>query len=156
MLLRQISTATMVAALIASPAFASAAGNPPLTFWLVVSNTTMSVQLILLALAASMVAAVGVCVVKLMSRAGLSGGSAYLSGLRFGGPLAGLLGASVTGFIMFVGVANLPQPVTAAQLAPGIAEAMLMIMLGLCAGVVAVVCKWIVDARIDRAVLENP
>lgn len=155
-MLRKLTAATIAAGLIASPAIANAADHPPLTLWLVVRDTTMSVQLILLALFLSMVAAVCVCAVKLMSRAGLSGGSAYLSGLRFGGPLAGLLGASVTGFIMFVGVANLHEPITAAQLAPGIAEAMLMIMLGLCAGVVAVVCKWVVDARIDRAVLENP
>ena len=156
MLLRKLTAATIAAALIASPAIANAADRPPLTFWLVVRNTSHSVQLILLALLISTVVALGVCAAKLVSRAGLSGGSAYLSGLTFGGPLAGLLGASVTGFMMFVSVANLREPVTVAQLAPGIAEAMLMIMLGLCAGVIAVVCKWAVDSRIDRAVLENP
>ena len=40
-----------------------------------------------------------------------------------------------------------------AVLAPGYAEAALLFLLGLLAGVVGVICHWIIEARIDRTVL---
>jgi biopolymer transport protein ExbB/TolQ len=39
-------------------------------------------------------------------------------------------------------------------LAPGIAEAVLLVGLGVMAGAVAVIAHWALEARIDRAVLK--
>ena len=50
-------------------------------------------KLIVIALFVSAVAAVVVLVLKLRSEQRLAGGSAYLSGLRFGGPILGGCGA---------------------------------------------------------------
>ncbi|HWE45401.1 MAG TPA: MotA/TolQ/ExbB proton channel family protein [Caulobacteraceae bacterium] len=116
-------------------------------------NATLLVKLDMAALALAAVVALVVCVVKLASGPRLTGGSAFLSGLRLGGPLAGLLGAAYGGVNMALGVANVPYPVTAKILAPGFAEALALILLGLIVGVVAVIANWAVEARIDRKVL---
>jgi biopolymer transport protein ExbB/TolQ len=55
--------------------------------------------------------------------------------------------------MMFIGVANAGMEVPMAVLAPGYAEAALLFLLGLLAGVVGVVCHWVIEARIDRTVL---
>ena len=141
-----------VAAVLVSPLAASAA---PLTPAAVFQNAAHPVQLIVLGLCGATIAAVIICVMKLTSAHGLSGGSAYLSGLRIGGPLAGLLGASVTILVMALYMSNASAPVTLKQLGPSLAEAMMLIALGLASGAVAVIAKWAVDARIDRAVLNG-
>jgi hypothetical protein len=111
-----------------------------------------SMKLLMLALIVAMVAAIVITVRKVMSGPHLAGGSTFLSGLRLGGPLIGLLGAAYNGLNMALGVANVNPP-SLRVLAPGIAEGMTSLMLGLIVGVVAVICHWIVEARIDRAVL---
>jgi hypothetical protein len=131
---------------------ASAATLTPVA---VFQNAAHPVQAIALSLILATVAAMVICGVKLSTGPALSGGSAYLSGLRVGGPLAGLLGASLTILIMFLYISNTPAPVTLSQTAPGIAEAMMLVVLGLASGAVAVIAKWAVDARIDRAVLKS-
>lgn len=135
---------------LALPAAASAAPLMPAN---VFQNAAHPVQAIMLGLIGATVAALVVCAMKLRSPAGLSGGSAYLSGLRIGGPLAGFLGASWTGLVMTFYLANASAPVPVNMLAAGYTEAMAQIVLGLLAGAVAVIAKWAVDARIDRAVL---
>ena len=65
----------------------------------------------------------------------------------------GLLGAGLNALWGFIAIAGLGRPVPIEVLAPGLAEATLVLVLGLLAGVVAVACNWAVDARIDRAVL---
>jgi biopolymer transport protein ExbB/TolQ len=52
-------------------------------------------------------------------------------------------------------MSNASAPVTLKQLGPSLAEAMMLIALGLASGAVAVIAKWAVDARIDRAVLNG-
>ena len=110
------------------------------------------IKAIILILVVAAITAVVVTVKKVASGRHLTGGSAYLSGLRLGAPLLGLLGAAFNGLMMFVALAQFgPQPINV--LAPGLAEAMFLVVMGLIVGVVGVICHWIVEARVDRAVL---
>ena len=109
-------------------------------------------QVIIVALIVAAIAAVVVTIRKLASGPHLSGGSTYLSALRLGAPLLGLLGAAFNGLMMFVALAKFgPQPINV--MAPGLAEAAFLVLMGLIVGVIAVVCHWAVEARVDRAVL---
>jgi len=141
-----------ILALITAPAAASAA---PLTPVGVVAGAPPLAKLIIFALLACTLAAVVVSARKLASGPRLDGGSAFVSGLRLGGPLAGLLGAAWTGLGMAIGVANLTQPVPGSVLARGVAEILMLIVLGLLAGAAGVVGAWALEARIDRTVLKG-
>ena len=121
----------------------------PVTIFL---DAAAPVQAIVVALIVAAIAAAVVTVKKVASGPHLSGGSAYLSALRLGAPLLGLLGAAFNGLMMFVALAQFgPQPITV--LAPGLAEATFLVVMGLIVGVIAVICHWAVEARVDRAVL---
>ena len=121
----------------------------PVTIFL---DAAVPVQAIVVALIVAAIAAAVVTVKKVVSGPHLSGGSAYLSALRLGAPLLGLLGAAFNGLMMFVALAQFgPQPITV--LAPGLAEATFLVVMGLIVGVIAVICHWAVEARVDRAVL---
>ena len=146
--LRICSTLTALA----MPAVAAAG---PITPVAVVANATAVAKLILLCLLVLIGAAVVVCARTLASGPRLAGGSAFLAGLRLGGPLTGLMGAAWSGFMMSMGLANIGRPAPINVLAPGLAEMSLMIVLGLLAGAVGVVGTWAVEARIDRAVLNG-
>lgn len=110
-------------------------------------------KLLMLALVISMVAAVVIAVRKVAAGPQLVGGSAFLSAMRLGGPLIGLLGAAFNGVMIFLGLSNSAAPVPMSAVAPGVAEALALATLGLLAGVVAVIANWAVESRIDRAVL---
>lgn len=142
--------ATAAATAFVHPALAQAA---PLTPMGVFFNAHPLMKLIMVGLLVATAAAVVVCALKLRPGRPLSGGSAYLSGLRAGGPLAGFLGAAYVALQMFLGLANAPAPPPMNVLAPGFAEAVLLVGLGLLSGAVATVANWAVEARIDRAVL---
>lgn len=110
------------------------------------------IQAVVLALIVAAIAAVVVTAKKVASGRHLTGGSAYLSALRLGAPLLGLLGAAFNGLMMFGALAKFgPQPINV--LAPGLAEATFLVVMGLIVGVIAVICHWAVEARVDRAVL---
>ena len=143
---------TLSLALAAAPAAAQAA---PLTVGQVFADASPIAQAVMLSLIAASLAAVVVSARKVASGPHLAGGSAFLSGLRLGGPLVGCLGAAYVALLIFLGVANVPAPTPLKMIAPGLAEAALMIGLGLLAGVVGVVANWAVEARIDRAVLRS-
>jgi hypothetical protein len=143
---------SVLLAAVAGPSLALAA-SPGITLGNVFGDAAPSVKLVMLALVLSALAAVIVTVLKLASGRRLSGGSAYVSALRLGGPLLGLMGAMFVLLMGFIGIANAGEPVPVAVLAPGFAEAALLFLLGLMAGVVGVVCHWIIEARIDRTVL---
>jgi biopolymer transport protein ExbB/TolQ len=98
-------------------------------------------------------AAIVVCALKVLSGPRLAGGSAFVSGLRAGGPLIGCLGGIYVATLIMLGVTNIQVTPTLKMVAPGIAEALLIVGLGLTSGVIAVICHWIIDARIDRAAL---
>jgi hypothetical protein len=110
-------------------------------------------KFVMIILVATIIAALVVAALKLASGRHLSGGSAFLSGLRLGAPIIGLLGACDSGLNMTLAVASVPIEVTLKMLAPGIAEAFLMVGLGFLAGAIAVIAHWAVESRIDRQVL---
>ena len=110
-------------------------------------------KLVIIVLMVSAVAALIVLGAKLAGGKRLNGGSAFLSGLRLGGPIIGGLGACLSLLMMTLGVANAPFDVTLKMMAPGFAEAFLQVSLGFLAGAVAVFANWAVEARIDRQVL---
>ena len=126
----------------------------PLTPVLVFANAAPLQKLIVVALLAAIVAALVVLAGKLKGGQPLSGGSAFLSGLRLGGPILGGFGAGFSLLNMSLGSANVPGDLPLKVLAPGFAESFLVIGLGFLAGVVAVLAHWAVEARIDRSVLK--
>ena len=137
------------AALLIVPGVALAQGITPVTIFF---EAAPSMKAIMLALVVAAIAAIVVTIRKVASGPHLTGGSAYLSALRLGAPLLGLLGAAFNGLMMFVGLAKFGnQPMNV--MAPGLAEAAFLVVLGLLVGVVGVVCHWVVEARVDRAVL---
>jgi hypothetical protein len=119
----------------------------------VFANAATVPKLIVIALLVSAVAALVVLALKLQDKR-LPGGSAFLSGLRLGGPILGGFGACFSLFNMTLGVANVPAELPLKVLAPGFAEAFLMVGLGFLAGAVAVIANWIVESRIDHSVLK--
>ena len=110
-------------------------------------------KVVVLLLLVSIAAALVVLAMKLAGGKRLNGGSAYLSGLRLGGPILGGLGAGFSLLMMTLGAANAPVELTLKMLAPGFAEAFLQVSLGFLAGAVAVFANWAVESRIDRQVL---
>jgi hypothetical protein len=123
--------------------------NPTLVFM----DAAPAMKVVMIILIVATLGAVGVCVRKLMAGPNLSGGSTFLSALRLGGPLLGLMGGAYNGLMIFMGLARGPQPFHV--IAPGLAESALLVLLGLICGVVAVACHWAVEARIDRTVLSR-
>jgi biopolymer transport protein ExbB/TolQ len=110
-------------------------------------------KLIMIVLILAIPAAFAVLARKLAPGRRLAGGSAFLSGLRLGAPIIGLLGGCDAGLNMTLAVASIPIEPTLKMFAPGIAETFLMVGLGFFVGVIAVVAHWAVESRIDRQVL---
>jgi hypothetical protein len=119
----------------------------------VFANAAPLQKVLILALLAATLAGAAIAVRKLVAGPRLAGGSAFLSGLRLGAPIAGLLGGAFAAFRISLGVANIGDAATLRLLAPGLAEAAAVVALGLLCGIVAVVLNWAVEARIDREVL---
>lgn len=126
-----------------------------LTLSVVFADADETMKALMIALIVAALAAIVVTALKLAAGKQLNGGSAYVSALRLGGPLIGLVGAAFVLLSMFIGIANSSGPVPVTVLAPGFAEAALLFLLGLIAGVVGVICHWIIEARIDRTVLQS-
>lgn len=139
--------------LLAFPTTASAAVNLSVSsvFW----DASPAMKAIMVVLILASIGAMGVTATKMLSGPTLTGGSAFVSALRLGGPLIGLLGASWNALMSFLAIANIGVQPPFPVLAPGFAESTLMFWLGLMSGVVAVICHWIIEARIDRAVLKS-
>lgn len=148
MMTKRLAALALIAAALPGAAWAG-----PLNPTIVFMDAAPSMKLVMAALILASVAAIAIAVRKLMAGPNLSGGSTFLSALRLGGPLIGLLGGAYNGLAMFMGLSRGPQPFHV--VAPGLAEAMLIILLGLVCGVVAVIGHWAVEARIDRAVLSR-
>lgn len=123
--------------------------NPTTVFF----DAALLMKLVMVALVLAALAAVVVTLGKAAQGRRLSGGSAFVSALRLGGPLLGLMGAAYTVLMVFIGMANAGTEVPMAVLAPGLAEAALLFLLGLFAGAVGVISHWVIEARIDRTVL---
>lgn len=85
----------------------------------------------------------------------LGGAVAYLSGLAAAGPLIGCFGASYTLLGSAVGLANVrPAPVIGV-VAPGLAEALLCVALGLLAAAISKIGRSHLKARILAAPVEG-
>lgn len=141
---------TLVTAVSVVPGMAHAMGPAD-----ILVNAAPLMKLMMLAVIVATLAAIIVTARKVLSGPRLTGGSAYLQALRLGGPLIGLLGAAYNALLINIAIANIGQQPSYPVLAPGIAEAVFLFVLGLISGVVAVICNWIVEARIDRAVLRS-
>ena len=128
---------------------------PRLTLGVVFGDADELNKMLMVLVMAAALAAVLVTGLKLASGKRLNGGSAFVSALRLGAPLMGLVGAAYVLLMMFIGIANFGGPVPLPVLAPGFAEAAMLFLLGVIAGVVGVVCHWIIESRIDRAVLQS-
>jgi hypothetical protein len=120
----------------------------------VFANSEPLQKLIIVALLVSAIAALVVLALKLRGGQRLAGGSAFLSGLRLGGPILGGLGACLSLLNMSIGLANIPADVPFRALAPGFAEAFFVVGLGFLTGTVAVFANWVVESRIDHSVLK--
>src|SRR5579871_2302026 len=112
------------AVVLAAPAISLA---EPLNGLIVIAHTSFLQKVVLLALAVSMVAAVVVAGGKVASGRHLAGGSAFVSGLRVGGPVIGGLGAAYALMDSAIGIANTAGEPTLKLLAPGLAEAGMMV-----------------------------
>ncbi|MBS0490469.1 MotA/TolQ/ExbB proton channel family protein [Phenylobacterium sp.] len=77
-------------------------------------------------------------------------GLRYLKGMWVGALLLGLSGASYTLLASFIGLANVRPTPSLAIMAPGFAEIMAQITLGLAAATLAVICHQDLDARLRR------
>lgn len=147
-MLRILRTVPLLLALAATPACAAEQFGMGQVF----ADANVFMKLIMVLLIAATIAAVVVAGIKLASGSRLTGGSAFLSALRLGGPLISLLGATYIALTGFMAVAQVGET-SLAIWAPAIAEATLLLLLGLLSGVVAVIANWAVEARIDRALL---
>lgn len=127
---------------------------PRITPIIVFANAETLQKLIILALVTAAVAALVVLALKLRAGQRLAGGSAFLSGLRLGGPILGGFGACLSLLNMSIGFANVPKDTPLQVLAPGFAEVFFVVGLGFLAGVVAVFANWMVESRIDQSVLK--
>ncbi len=128
----------------------------PLTMGDIFMDAALLPKLIVILLLAAAVAAIVICVRKVMSGPKLAGGSAFISGLRAGGPLLGLIGASWGLMNSAIGTAVMGsrgQTTTLSMVMPGLVECLFIALIGMIAGIVAIVCHWAVEARIDRQVL---
>jgi hypothetical protein len=142
----------LTASAVAGAAMAQAPTPQRLSPGVIFTDAAIFPQIIVAALLAATVAAVVICVRKLMPGKKLAGGSAFISGLRAGGPLLGLLGATYGLLNSAIGIANV-QPKNLLVVMPGIAEMLMIVLVGLLAGVVAVIAHWAIESRIDRQVL---
>ncbi len=136
----------------AAPAFVGlfmmapvAALAEPITPVLVFQHATPLNKLIMLGLVVAILAAIVIGAMKL--GAGRPGGSPFLAALRAGGPLAGLLGGAQAALNSMIGISNVAITPPLKVIAPGLAEAFLLIGLGLLAGVIAVIANWAAEAR---------
>lgn len=145
----------LVAGLMLASIPIAAVAAPRITIASVFTDADETMKFLMIALIAASLAAVIVTGLKLASGRRLNGGSAFISALRLGGPLTGLVGAAFILLMGLISIANFGGPVPMPVLAPGFAEAALLFLLGLIAGVVGVVCHWIIESRIDRAVLQS-
>jgi hypothetical protein len=132
-------------ALFIMPAWAAA---QPLTPAGIFGDSAPLQKLIILALIVSILAAVGIAVARTMRG---QGGSAFVSALRIGGPLLGLFGAIYSTLNGFIGLANVPVTPPLRVIAPGVAESLFVLGLGVLASVVAVLAHWAMEARSGRA-----
>ena len=147
-----INRLALIAAGLLLPGMARAAALTPAEIF---ANAAPVQKLIILGIVVATLAGIVVRALKLAPGRTISGGSAFISGLRLGGPIAGLLGGAFAALQMSLGVANMTYASTLKVLAPGFAEVAAVIALGLLSGAIAVALNWSIEARIDRQVVRG-
>jgi hypothetical protein len=153
----KILPACLVLAASATPVLAQMQprlGAEPLNAGSIVQDAALFPKVVLILLAIATIAALVILVRKLLAGPNLAGGSAYLSGLRAGGPLLGLIGAGYGLMNSGIGVATV-GPVPLHEVMPGLIESLFLAIAGLVVGLIAIVAHWAVEARIDRQVLRS-
>ena len=148
-MLRAVPLSLLVLVGAATPA----AAMNSLSFTTLVMLSHPMLKLLMLVVVLATVAAVVICIRKLLAGPNLVGGSAFVKALRLGGPLLGLLGGSYAAMNIFIGLSSFSGPVNPVIVMPSVAEAFAVLIVGLISGVVAVIANWAIEARIDREVL---
>ncbi|WP_372783708.1 MotA/TolQ/ExbB proton channel family protein [Phenylobacterium sp.] len=115
-----------------------------LTLGGVFSHAAPTMKVVLWGLVAAIAAAIVVWIlqaarVRQGRSDGVAGGVAYLSAQAAAAPLVGLFGLSYAFLSGFIGISNVRPTPNLTVLAPGLAEAMLSLGLGLLAGAIAVI-----------------
>ena len=122
-----------------------------LTFAGLVLHAKPVVMLVLAGLVISVVIASLVWIGELAGRSAGRGGRIFLHTLAGAGPLIGFFGAAYGVMDSFIGIANVRPTPALGILAPGYAEAMLSITLGLLAGAIATIGHRHLTARLETA-----
>ena len=120
-----------------------------------VRNTDPALQLLLLALAGSALAALVITILKLAKGKALAGGSSFVASLRLGAPLLGLMGGGYNLLMLLIGTTGTGVPIDHVMFAPFHAESVLVALAGLSVGLLAVLGHAVIEARIDRVVLKS-
>lgn len=128
--------------------------GPALTPAVIVRDAAIFPKMVLFLLATATVLAVVILAKKLRAGPNLAGGSAYLSSLRAGGPVLGLVGAGYGLMNSGIGVAAV-GPVPLHVVMPGLIKSLFIAVVGLVVGLIAITAHWAVEARIDRQVLRS-
>ena len=149
--MRQTGLLALAGAALLAPAAAHAAALDP---GAVFANAAPLQKVVILGLAAATLAAAAIAARKMAAGPRLSGGSAFISALRFGAPVAGVFGGAFALFRLSLGIANVQAAPTLKMLAPGLAEAASIAALGFLCGLVAVALHWAIEARLDREILK--
>ena len=154
--MRRIIATTALLTALSAPAWAQDANSPVyvpigerLTLGGVFGDATLVVQLVMAGLMAATLLGLALYVMALSGR-GAARAVGFLRALRTAGPLLGLTAASQTQLSSFIGVSNARPAPSLTVMAPGIAEALLAVMLGLMAASVAVVCGRHLEERVRK------
>lgn len=149
MRLRHLSLIAVAAAILATPAFASTAvapsGRAPLTLLAIFANAAAPVQLIALLLVASLIAGPVMAAIRPETR--------WLTAISKSALPLGFAAATYTLLAGAVGIANLGATPSLAVMAPGLAEALMMAMLGLLTAGVARLAGELTARRKDETSL---
>lgn len=139
--------------LIAPPDAALSLVAERLTFIGLVTHAKPVVMLVLVGLAVSTVIASLIWIGELAGRTAGRGGRTFLHALAGSGPTLGLFGAAYGVMDSFIGVANVRPVPSLSILAPGYAEALLSVSLGLLAGAIATIAHRHLNGRQPTAVV---
>jgi biopolymer transport protein ExbB/TolQ len=157
--MRQVTGLAFLMAVMATPAWSQTADAPtmlPPDQRLGLADVFLDAspvnRAVMVGLIIATVVAVVLWAVRLTQKVDVTGWSlSYFRGLKGAGPFVGATGAAYTLLLSFIAVSNVRPSPSLTVMAPGIAEAILQILLGLLAAAVAVVCERHLEGRIRRA-----
>lgn len=150
----KLSLAALAALLAAGPAAAQQIAPEPLTMAGVVADAAVEVQLVMAGLVAATLAAVVVWALELgrIRRGRLENTAArqaFLKAVAGAGPLFGLAAGAYTLLMSSLALANVEPTPPLAVIAPGFAEVLLSVFLGLFASAVATTLRRHLEGRME-------